>query len=284
MASERVFPAPLHSSRPDSHEHLAVVVRPVENLALHVLGQIVEENLFHVGIFDVQRQLIYHVNDPIGNANAAGPIQFCETTLEKFGVSAIYYHEHNLSAEQQIVALEKARRYLQSPIPYDGIFVNCQTILLDILYSRPDPQQVILAQKTINYAFDFWARHIPIDANDPPADTIPPEKINEVISSLMDTTHESIKAGAKVATVVVAGGIFFGPPGILVGSVIGGLLAWGTSSEFKSALQIFGRLSPNEKVLVIKRLQALAVVYGASTIRVLMMFHKELFEVAIQMK
>jgi hypothetical protein len=282
MLSKLTFPDPLHSSRPNSHVHLAVVVRPVENLALRVLGQMVGEDLFHVGLLDVPKELVYHVNDPVGNSNASGPIQFCETTLEKFGETAIYYHEHNLTESQQIEALEKARNYLKSPIPYDGVFVNCQTILLDIMYNRPDPQQVILAQRAINYAFDFWARQIPIDADGPPADSTPPEKMDEVMVSLVNTTNESLKAGAKVATVVVAGGVIFGPPGILVGSVLGGLLAWGTSNDFSSVLQIYQGLTPNEKILVIKRLQALAVVYGASTIRILMAYRKELIQIAIK--
>jgi len=289
MEKKKEFPAPLLASKPDTHATLAVLVRPVEHFAMTIVGQIAGNVLYHVGIYDVDKNCVYHVNDPVGNSSGNATqqiISFVKATVEDFRgkVSAMYYYDHQLSLSDQKKAIQRAESYLNKPIKYDGLVNNCQTVVLNLLYPEPEPQQIQLVQKIIYGAFDFWVNNLPVNKNDlEPAD---PKKVDEIILSFQKTAVESIKAGAKVGTAVVVCSAILGPLGIPAGSIAGGLWAWATHDDFASicstAAQAAKKLNFKEKVLLLRKLQAVAVMLGCSSLSVFVAANRALFENELQ--
>lgn len=283
---ERNFPQPLLLEKPKTHLHMAVLVRPVQNFAMAALGQALGQVLYHVGIHDLQKDEVYHVNDPVGSQkDAADQIQqisFIPASLQEFqgaGGGALYFYDHGLSEAEQLEALARARRLLGSPVTYDGVSTNCQTVVLDILFPLPQPQQVELAQKIIHTAFDFWIANLPVydDDETPPNE----EKVDEIILSLKRTFFESVRGGAKVGAAALVGGAFLGPPGFAVGGVVGGLWAWATSNDFDAicnkAAEIAQNLTTSEKRLLLRRLQATSVMIGCSSLHALIIVNRTAF-------
>ncbi|KAL2093796.1 hypothetical protein ACEWY4_011108 [Coilia grayii] len=68
---------------------------------------------------------------------------------------------------------------------------------------------------------------------------------NEQIETAI--THTG-KAGAAGGAMMMAGGLIGGPPGIVVGAVVGGVLGyWMTNGQFKSIPQVIMEMTPDQK-------------------------------------
>ncbi len=274
------FPHPLADEKPGAHSAVAVIVRPVDHLAMTALGHVTGSALYHVGILDVVGGRVFHVNDAIGNAsaNANGEVRFLETTIEAFqSGKALYFFEHHLAHGAQVRVLQRAQQALGRVIAYDGVTTNCQTVVLDLLFPQPEPQQVQLAAKLIHGTFEFWLQRLPVDEGEEPPD---PKNVDQIIRAFKKTWMESLKAGAKAGGTAAVGAAFLGPVGILVGGVIGSTWAYATADDFDSVCDVAARaaseLTIEEKILLLRRMQGLAVEQGCKSIRVLVSVNRTL--------
>nr|XP_046250417.1 protein C19orf12 homolog [Scatophagus argus] len=69
----------------------------------------------------------------------------------------------------------------------------------------------------------------------------------EMSAQIKLTWTSSINAGLITGGAVVVGGLLFGPVGILLGAIGGGVAGWLTSPNFKSVPQILMESTPEQK-------------------------------------
>lgn len=80
--------------------------------------------------------------------------------------------------------------------------------------------------------------------------------LQRVIAVLADeeelkaTVKGSLKGGLLAGITTTLGGLVFGPPGLMVGGIVGGALAYNTSEDFKPVSQIINDLNAYERQLL----------------------------------
>lgn len=67
---------------------------------------------------------------------------------------------------------------------------------------------------------------------------------------LKATVKGSLKGGILAGITTTVGGLVAGPPGLMVGGIIGGALAYNTAEDFKPVSQIINNLNAYERQLL----------------------------------
>lgn len=89
------------------------------------------------------------------------------------------------------------------------------------------------------------------------------EDIFDVLKIICDdneiyaTTKESVKGGLIAGGTTVIGGLLFGPPGMLIGGGLGGLIAYNNAQQFKPVGEIILKLPQREKDILHEKVNSI---------------------------
>jgi len=254
------FPYPF-SLTPDPNAKLRVLVRPVKHALLQLVAGALNEEVFHVGIENVDAQVVYHVSDPIGNTEIT-EIKWCETTLLQFADSVIYYHDPKLTMESQLAALNRAQENVGKTIFYNPVNHNCQSVCLEILFPPIQQQGPHLLITAITTCLDKLIASIPLKENEKTDD----KNLDQLIDSFKHTLNQSTKNALKVAAPTFIMSMALPGWGSLLGALLGSIWITATQDDYESVINIgvkaYLELNYIEKQNLLKRIRSAAVYYG----------------------
>jgi len=287
MASEnfnnRPFPWPM-TFQPVSNAKLQILARPVEHWAMNSLGKFLGEIFYHVGIEDIEKNVVYHVSDPIGSNDSTNQsITLRKSSKEEFrGMdkeAVIYYHAHPLDLKQQLEALERARQLCESQkiIPYNGLTINCQTVLLDLVFPNQvnhNHQSFHLLEKTFSEGFESLISKIVYNEQEPNAD---PDTLAKFCSSLSNTIYQSLQAAAITGTSTATLGFAFGPVGAAAGAILGAAYSYYRSNDWDGLIQLVHKATKKQRTKLLRRLQYKCIIYGKKYLRDFATYHRTAF-------